>query len=360
MLLDDNYSVIMAGGAGTRLWPFSRQSHPKQFHDMLDTKRTFLQETVARLEGICPKENIFVVTNVEYRQIVKDQLPFLTDEQILLEPFKRNTAPCVAYATYKIAKKNPKANVLVLPADQTIDEVDLFQKTLQTTLAYATAHDSLMTLGIKPTRPDTGYGYIQYDTEQTESDIRKVRQFTEKPNVEYAKLFIDSGDFVWNAGIFIANLKTMQNAIETHIPEVAELFAQAQADFYTSKEAVAIEKAYSHCRDISMDKGIMEKAENVRVVLSTFGWSDMGTWKSIYEKANKDTHGNSLKGKNILAYDTENCIIRTPKDKLVVVQGLKDYIIAEHDGVLMICHIDEEQRVREFVADAKEKGQKYI
>lgn len=350
----------MAGGAGTRLWPFSRQSFPKQFHDMLDAKRSFLQETVARLEGVCPPENIFIVTNTEYQQLVKEQLPFLKDEQILLEPSKRNTAPCVAYAAYKIAKKTQKANILVLPADHVIEEVHLFQDALKTALTYATTHDTLMTIGIKPTRPDTGYGYIQYDTENTESDVRKVRQFTEKPDVEYAKKFIESGDFVWNAGIFIANLQTMLQAIEKHIPEVAELFAQAQTDFYTPKESSAIQKAYMHCRDVSMDKGIMEEAENVAVVLSSFGWSDMGTWKSIYEKATKDQHGNSIKGKNVLAYNTENTIIRTPKDKLVVVQGLKDYIIAEYEGVLMICHMDEEQRVREFVADAKEKGQKFI
>lgn len=359
MNINDNYSVIMAGGAGTRLWPFSRQNFPKQFHDMLGTKRTFLQETVARLEGICHMENIFIVTNTEYSHLVKEQLPFLNDDQILLEPFKRNTAPCVAYATYKIAKKTNKANMLVLPADHVIEEIDVFQNSLKTALAYAAEHDTLMTLGIKPTRPDTGYGYIQYD-ENTEGDVRKVREFTEKPNLEYAQKFIESGDFVWNAGIFISNIQTMQKAIETHIPEVAELFTQAQASFYTAHEYKAIEKAYSHCKDVSMDKGIMEKAENVCVVLSSFGWSDMGTWKSIYEKAPKDSNGNSFRGKTVLTYDTQNCIIRTPKDKLVVVQGLKDYIIAEHDGVLMICHIDEEQRVREFVADAKEKGNKFV
>ncbi len=360
MNIEENYSVIMAGGAGTRLWPFSRQNFPKQFHDMLGVKRTFLQETVARLEGITPNENIFVVTNEAYLPLVREQLPFLTDDQILLEPIKRNTAPCVAYATYKIAKRTQKANILVLPADHAIEEQDLFQNTLRTALQHASTNNALMTLGIKPTRPDTGYGYIQYDTDNTESDIRKVVTFTEKPKIEYAKTFIASGDFVWNAGIFVANLQALQEAMQAHIPEVAQIFQEAQANFYTPNEAKAIKNAYSLCTDVSMDKGIMEKAHNVFVVLSTFGWSDLGTWKSIYDRAKKDKAGNAIDNKNVLTYNTSNCIIRTPKDKLVVVQGLKDYIIAEHDGVLMICHIDEEQRVRDFVTDAKAKNLKYI
>jgi mannose-1-phosphate guanylyltransferase len=360
MNIQDNYSIIMAGGAGTRLWPFSRQNYPKQFHDMLGTKRSFLQETIARLEGVCPRENIFVVTNADYLNLVKEQVPFLTEDQILLEPSKRNTAPCVAYATYKIAQKTAKANIVVLPADQVIDELDIFQQTLHTALEYASTHDALITLGIKPTRPDTGYGYIQYDTEDTESEIRKVIKFTEKPDLQYAKVFIASGDFVWNAGIFVAGLASMQEAMRTHIPDIAQLFEDAKKDFYTPNEGKAIQKAYSHCKDVSMDKGIMEKAENVYVILSSFGWSDLGTWKSVYDRAKKDVQGNSTISKNILTYDTQNSIIRAPKDKLVVVQGLKDYIVAEHDGVLMICHIDEEQRVREFVADAKEKGAKFV
>lgn len=352
----------MAGGAGTRLWPFSRQKFPKQFHDMLGTKKTFLQETVARIEGVCPQENIFIVTNEEYYKLVKDQLPFLTDDQILLEPMKRNTAPCVAYATYKIAKKTDKANILVLPADHVIDEVDIFKNTLLTALEYAENHEFLMTLGIQPTRPDTGYGYIQYDLE-AEGTIRKAITFTEKPELAGAKMFLASGDFVWNAGIFIANLQTMQEAMRTYIPEIAQIFQEAQPDFYTPKEKASVATAYSFSKDVSMDKGIMEKAasaENVCVVLSSFGWSDLGTWKSIYDRSQKDKNGNSITTKNVLAYDTENSIIRASKDRLVVVQGLKDYIVAEHDGVLMICHIDEEQRVREFVADAKEKGNNFV
>lgn len=363
MNIQDNYSVIMAGGAGTRLWPFSRQNFPKQFHDMLNVKQTFLQETVARLEGICPQENIFVVTNEAYLAIVQEQLPFLTKDQILLEPMKRNTAPCVAYAAYKIAKKNKHANMLILPADHVIEELPLFQQTLHTALAYVAEHDVLMTLGIKPTRPDTGYGYIQYDTDHTESDIRRVIAFTEKPDLEYAKTFIKSGDFVWNAGIFVTNLPTLIDAMRTHIPNVAGIFETAAKDFYTPSENEAIRNAYMLCTDVSIDKGIMEKAgkeDKVYVALSSFGWSDLGTWKSLYEKAKKDNDGNAISNKNVLTYDTKNCIIKTPKDKLIVVQGLDGYIIAEHDGVLMICPIDEEQHVREFVADAKAKGVKYI
>ncbi|GAB4403170.1 MAG: mannose-1-phosphate guanylyltransferase [Microscillaceae bacterium] len=354
----NNYAVIMAGGVGTRLWPFSRTNYPKQFHDILATGQTLLQETAARFDGICPPENIYVVTNDIYYDLVKQQLPFLDDAQILLEPVKRNTAPCIAYASYKIAQQNPQANLVVVPADQVIRETTDFQNVIRVALAETAEKNALVTLGIKPTRPDTGYGYIQFE-EAPGQEVKKVKVFTEKPPYEMAVKFVESGEFVWNAGIFVWNVKAILQAFETHLDEVAEVFREAQKNFYTPQEKEAIQKAYSFCKSESIDKGVMEKADNVYVILCDFYWSDLGTWKSLYENSPKDAHQNVVTGK-VLTYDTQNSIIKLPKDKLVVVQGLDNVIVAEFDNVLLICSKDQEQRVRDFVNDAKKKGDKYV
>jgi mannose-1-phosphate guanylyltransferase len=347
----------MAGGVGTRFWPFSRNNYPKQFHDVLGTGQSLLQQTFSRFDSICLPENIYIVTSSEYKALVQQQLPQLTDDQILCEPNRRNTAPCIAYACYKIAAKNPKANIIVAPADHIILKEDAFRQTLKTALNVTKQEEILVTLGIKPTRPDTGYGYIQYLPSR--KAVNKVKTFTEKPQLDIAVKFLESGDFVWNAGIFVWNVQAIIKAFTAFLPEVAEVFDEGAKHYYTESEADFITKAYSLCKNISIDVGIMEKADNVFVILSDFGWSDLGTWKSLYDVSQKDEQQNTIDGK-IMAYDTQGCIIKTPKDKLVVVQGLEGYIVAENDGVLMICKIDQEQRVRDFVADAKEMGSQYI
>lgn len=348
----------MAGGVGTRFWPFSRQTFPKQFHDILGTGRTLIQQTADRFVGICPNENIFVVTSPEYYTITKEQLPFLTDEQILLEPSRRNTAPCIAYACFKIAKKNPNANIVVAPADHIILKEEEFRKRINVALDYSIENDVLVTLGIKPTRPDTGYGYIQFDDSEVK-EVKKVRTFTEKPNIELAEMFLASGDYVWNGGIFIWSLKSINAAFDMYLPEVADAFRIAQKHFYTPKEKEALDIAYPRCRSISIDNGIMEKAENVFVVLSDIGWSDLGTWKSVYENSEKDEVNNVIDAKAML-FNVEDCIIKTPKDKLVVINDLKGYIVAEFDGVLMICKKDDEQKVKEFVNKAEAYGKQFV
>jgi len=348
----------MAGGVGTRFWPFSRQTFPKQFHDILGTGRTLIQQTADRFVGICPYENIFVVTSPEYYTITKDQLPFLTDDQILLEPSRRNTAPCIAYACFKIAKKNPNANIVVAPADHIILKEEEFRKRINVALDYSAQNDVLVTLGIKPTRPDTGYGYIQFDDSEAQ-EVKKVRTFTEKPNLELAEMFLSSGDYVWNGGIFIWSLKSINAAFDMYLPEVADAFRIAQKHFYTTKERDALDIAYPRCRSISIDNGIMEKAENVFVVLSDIGWSDLGTWKSVYENSEKDEVNNVIDAKAML-FNVEDCIIKTPKDKLVVINDLKGYIVAEFDGVLMICKKDDEQKVKEFVNKAEAYGKQFV
>ncbi len=348
--MQNTYVIIMAGGVGTRFWPFSRTNFPKQFHDVLGTGRTLIQQTADRFEGICPEENIYVVTSHEYRDLVKAQLPFLTDDQILLEPHRRNTAPCIAYASYKIGTRDPKANIVVAPADHIILNEEAFRNTIRVALGATHLNDVLVTLGIQPTRPDTGYGYIQYIPDKM--TVKKVKTFTEKPHLELAEQFLESGDFVWNAGIFVWNVQTLKKAVKKYLPEMAELFGDGESLYYTPDEIPYINRIYSHCGSISIDNGIMEKADNVHVVLSSFGWSDLGTWKSLYEISEKDENENVVEG-NVLLHDTSNCIIKTPKDKLVVVNGLEGFIVAEYDGVLLICRKDDEQKVKELVAEAK-------
>ncbi|MDB5241522.1 MAG: mannose-phosphate guanylyltransferase [Spirosoma sp.] len=364
--MNNTYVIIMAGGVGTRFWPFSRTSYPKQFHDVLGTGRTLLQQTADRFDGICPPENIFIVTSTLYKDLCQQQLPQLTVDQVLCEPVARNTAPCIAYACYKIAQRDPQANIVVAPADHIILKEDEFKRTISTALAATGQQDVLVTLGIQPSRPDTGYGYIQYvsdaesETNETErSAVRKVKCFLEKPNLELARQFVESGEFVWNAGIFVWNVKAIINAFTTYLPEVAEIFAEGNGAYYTSHEKAFVDKAYSLTRSISIDNGVMEKADNVFVVLSDFGWSDLGTWKSLYEASDKNADQNVVDG-HVMLYDTKNCIIKTPKNRLVAINGLDGFIVAEYDNVLMICRKEDEQKVKAFVADAKEQGAEFV
>lgn len=357
--MNHTYVIIMAGGVGTRFWPFSRTSYPKQFHDVLGTGRTLLQQTADRFDGICPPENIYIVTSSLYKDLCQQQLPQLSDEQVLCEPIARNTAPCIAYACYKIAQRDPEANIVVAPADHIILKEDEFRSTIHTALEATKGKDILVTLGIQPSRPDTGYGYIQYLANGADGTLKRVKTFTEKPHLELAQQFLDSGEFVWNAGIFVWNVQAIMNAFTKCLPDVAEIFEEGNNVYYTEREAAFVDKAYSMTRSISIDNGIMEKASNVYVVLSDFGWSDLGTWKSLYEVSEKNDDFNVIDG-HIMLYDTKNCIIKTPKDRLVVVNGLDGYIVAEYDNVLMICRKEEEQNVKNFVADAKERGMEFV
>ncbi len=355
---NNHYVVIMAGGVGTRFWPFSRTDYPKQFQDVLGTGRSLLQQTADRFESICPPENIYIVTSTEYKELVKQQLPFLADDQILLEPVRRNTAPCIAYACYKIAARNPQANIVVAPADHVILKEELFVATIKEALQATKNQKILITLGIKPSRPDTGYGYIQY-LPVKKKGVKKVKTFTEKPHLDLAKKFLESGDFVWNAGIFVWNVQTILQCFGQYMHDMAEIFAEGKEKYYTNQEDAFIKKTYSQCKNISIDYGIMEKSEEVYVLLSDFGWSDLGTWKSLYDVSERDAHQNVVDAK-VMLYDTRNCIIKTPKDRLVAIQGLDGYIVAEYGNVLLICKKDEEQRVKDFVADAKSKGAEFV
>ncbi len=352
----------MAGGIGSRFWPISRSEKPKQFLDILKTGKTLIQQTFERYEYFCPRENIFIVTNSKYEKITHEQLPFISKEQLLLEPARRNTAPCIAYANEKIRCKNPNANIIVAPSDHIILNEDKFRTVINKGLDFTANSDNLVTIGLKPTRPDTGYGYIQFDEEvEGFESIHKVKTFTEKPNLELAKVFIDSGDFLWNSGIFIWNLKTISKAFATFLPDVSTLFGDISKHYNTNKETEQIERVYAICKNISIDYGIMEKAQNVFVVADDFGWSDLGTWGSLYEHVIKNENQNAGVNPNILTYNTENSIFDLPPDKIVVIQGLTDFIVAESDNCLLICKKSEEQNLQKIINDIKKNfGENYV
>ncbi len=354
----------MAGGIGSRFWPMSRTSHPKQFLDILGTGETLIQQTFRRFEQSIPRENIFIVTNDSYCDLVKEQLPFLNENQIVSEPSRRNTAPCIAYASYKIHQINKNANIVVAPSDHIILKEELFADVISSSLHAVEENDWLLTLGITPSRPDTGYGYIQFkDTDAYPQDfrIKKVKTFTEKPIIEMAKQFLESGDFLWNSGIFIWSIKSIMKAFELYMPELKELFDKGIGIYNTPAEAEFIKQTYATSKSISIDYGVMEKAENVYVLRSDFGWSDLGTWGSLYENRQKNVEGNAVVGKNVFMYESSNCIVNMPKDKLVVLQGLDDYIVVESGNVLLVCRKQDEQQIRQFVNDIKiDKGEHFV
>lgn len=360
----NNYCIIMAGGVGSRFWPMSRTSHPKQFIDVLGTGETLLQQTVRRFKPVCSPENIFIVTNEMYRELIKEQIPEMEDRQILCEPARRNTAPAIAFAAYKIATENENANLVVAPSDHVILKEDEFTKDIKMVLKAASENDWLMTLGIKPSRPDTGYGYIQFADDQPFDDeerIHKVKTFTEKPELELARTFLESGDFLWNSGIFVWSLKSILKAFEEFLPDIDALFREGMDKFNTPEEKDFIAKTFSRCKSISIDYGVMEKASNVFVIASDFGWSDLGTWGSLYDTRSKNDDGNAIIGKNVLTYDTKNCIVNTSNNKVVVLQGLDDYVVVENDTALLVIKKQEEQQIRQIVNDVKiEKGEEYV
>ncbi|QIX60928.1 mannose-1-phosphate guanylyltransferase [Hymenobacter lutimineralis] len=350
------YLVVMAGGIGSRFWPFSRTQHPKQFHDVLGVGRSMLQLTIDRFRGICPVENILVVTNRDYTSLVQQHLPELAADQILGEPIGRNTAPCIAYASYRIAQRDPNAVIIVTPADHAVFHEDVFQRVIRQAAEAAREHNILITLGIQPSRADTGYGYIQFLDEDASSlgPLKKVKTFTEKPNPELAQMFLDSGDFLWNSGLFVWRAEVILHAFHQYLSDIAEVFDEGQDVLGTPQEEEFIAQAYTRCRNISIDYGVMEKADNVYVLPADFGWSDLGTWDSLHRMGHHDAENNVVDG-NALLYDTKECVIKTPSERLVVVQGLEGYIVAEYDNVLLICKRTEEQRVKDFVADVKSK-----
>jgi mannose-1-phosphate guanylyltransferase len=345
----NTYVVIMAGGSGTRFWPFSRNEKPKQFLDVLGVGQTLLQMTFARFKDTTNIENIYIVSNSKYKDLILEQLPEIKSEQVLLEPFQRNTAPCIAYACYKIAEKDPQADIVVSPADHIVFKEGVFTGIVKQALEIAKANDNLVTIGVKPDRPETGYGYIQY-VDDPGSEVKKVKTFTEKPVHELAQKFIESGEFVWNAGIFVWSASAIKKAFVNYLPEMAEVFNDITKDFYTEKEQQAVDQAYALCKNISIDYGIMEKAENVYVVLGDFGWSDLGSWRSLYEVSEKDENENMVKA-NAMIYESKNCTISAPKNKLIVVSGIDNCLIADHGNALLICKKDSDTELKAIVHD---------
>ena len=354
---DKPYVIIMAGGIGSRFWPYSRNNHPKQFLDILGTGRSLLQMTYDRFTEISDPDKFFVVTNNNYFDLVKQQLPEISEDHILTEPLRRNTAACIAFASYKIKKRDPSAKVIVTPADHLILKEDSFKRRIDDALKAADEGNRLVTIGITPNRPETGYGYIQYN--ETNGVAKKVKTFTEKPNLKLAKAFLESGDFVWNSGMFVWKNESIINAFENCMPELAEVFDEGDGYFYTDDESSFISKAYSLVKNISIDYGVMEKSDDVYVVLGDFGWSDLGSWMSLHEIQPHDESNNVVEA-NALLYDTSNCFVKVSPEKLVVVQGLDNYLITETDNVLLICKLDAENKFREFVNDAKNKGENYV
>ena len=356
-----NYCVIMAGGVGSRFWPFSRNEHPKQFLDFFGTGRSLLQMTVDRFRPFVPIENILIVTNILYRNQVLSQIPDLSASQVLCEPARRNTAPCIAYASARIKamekaknREGEKVNIVVAPSDHLILQEDKFQQVIQQGFDFIEQNDALLTLGMKPTRPETGYGYIQMG-EKDKGEIYKVKAFTEKPNIELAKVFLGSGDFLWNSGIFIWSLQSILSAFQSFLPEIANKFTDGQTMMGTANEDTFIQNIFPTCPNISIDYGVMEKAQNVYVLPSDFGWSDLGTWGSLYELSKKDAEANVTLHSEAMYYNSHGNVVTLPKGHLAVIQGLEDCIVAESNGVLLICKREAEQQIRQFFMDAEVK-----
>lgn len=356
-----HYVAIMAGGIGSRFWPMSRSNFPKQFLDILGTGETLIQQTFTRYKKMVPAENIFIITSREYVELVKKQLPELPHDNILAEPSRKNTAPCIAYVAFKLFQKDPKALMIAAPADNLILDADHFIETATRALDFVDNINALVTIGIKPASPNTGYGYIQHDAPEVAPGVYKVKTFTEKPNLELAKTFLASGDFLWNAGIFTWKVKNVLAAFEKFLPEMYEVFAAEKDKFNTPEETAAIESIYPQCTNISIDFGIMENADNVYVIPATFSWSDLGTWNSAWENMEKDYFKNAVAGNHVMIVDANNCMVHVPDTKLVLLQGLEDYIIVDTKDVLMICKKEKEQEIKEYVAEIKRnKGERYL
>lgn len=351
MATKDNHVVIMAGGIGSRFWPMSTKDKPKQFIDVLGCGRTLIQLTADRFKGICPPENMWVVTSEKYADIVHEQLPELPEGNILREPCRRNTAPCIAYVSWKIKIRNPQANMVVTPSDHVVLDVKEFQRVVKLALNFTEGSDAILTLGMKPTRPETGYGYIQADLSTaavSNKEIYRVDSFKEKPDIERAREYIKMTGYFWNAGIFVWNVSTIVNAFRIYAPEVGDVFEGMQKLFYTPEEQETINKLFPLCPNISVDYAILEKADEIFVFPASFGWSDLGTWGSLHQQMEKDLNGNLAIGPDVTLYESHNCIVHASGEKKVVIIGLDGYIVAEDAGQLLVCKMSDEQRIKEF------------
>ncbi len=359
--MDNNrYCVIMCGGVGSRFWPFSKAALPKQFIDFFGTGRSLLQMAFDRVNGIVPVENIILITNESYEHLIKEQLPEISDDRILLEPARRNTAPCIAWAAHHIQAINPEAKMMVAPSDHLVINVEKFRQSVNSAFDFIDSHDALVTMGIKPSRPETGYGYIQVG-ETVEGDFSNVKTFTEKPNEDLARVFLESGEFFWNSGMFFWRADTIIRALNEHAPEVNAIFEKGDQYFGTPDERKYIEDNFEACPSISIDFAIMEKAPNVFVETVDFGWNDLGTWRSLYEHSPKNKDGNVTQKCKALMYNSHNNIVAVKGDKLVVTSGLEGYIVADVDDALLIVPLEEEQKIKNYVNEVKSKfGDKYL
>lgn len=346
----NNHVVIMAGGIGSRFWPMSTPQCPKQFIDVMGCGRTLIQLTVDRFRGICDPQHVWVVTSEQYVSVVREQLPEIPADNILAEPCRRNTAPCIAYVAWKIQQRYPNANIVVTPSDALVLNTIEFQRVISQALNFTEQGDAIVTIGIRPSRPETGYGYIAAGNRLTDSEICKVEQFKEKPNLEVAKSYLEAGNYLWNAGIFVWNVNTIVNSISAYQPDLADIFNNIAPALYKPEENEVIGRLFPTCPNISIDYAVMEKSPNIYVHPADFGWSDLGTWGSLHTHIEHDECGNASVG-NVQLFDSSNCIVHAPQNRRVVVQGLDGYIVAEKDNTLLICKLDQEQRIKDFSAE---------
>ncbi len=354
MTKSNNHLVIMAGGVGSRFWPMSTADRPKQFIDVLGVGKSLLQLTYQRFGDFCPLDNVWVVTNKKYVALVREQLPDIPAENILQEPCRRNTAPCIAYVSWRIKARDPKANVVVTPSDHIVTDETEFRRIIGLCMDFTEDSDAIVTLGMKPNRPETGYGYIRADLSMSslrQKEIFRVDKFKEKPDYDTAKEYIKDSSYFWNAGIFIWSVSTIVNAFRVYQPAIAKIFENLTPVYGTAEEQARIDAVYPECENISVDYAIMERVEEIFVCPADFGWSDLGTWGSLQMQTKRDLYGNSLIGHNIQMYESHNCIVHTLQQKQVVIQGLDNYIVAEKDGILLICKLEEEQRIKQFCGE---------
>lgn len=361
--MENNYCIIMAGGIGSRFWPLSTPKTPKQFLDVLGLGKSLLQMTFDRLKATAPAKNIYVVTNAAYFDMVQEQLPEICKDQILTEPMRKNTAPCITYAAAKIYSINPEANLVIAPSDHLILKEEKFTEMIEVALEAANKEERLITLGIKPSRPDTGYGYIEFVDagDILPGEVRSVKNFKEKPNKEVAELFLKSGNYYWNSGIFVWKAKTILKAIEKFKPDLFELFDVKKGFYNTASEQEEINKAFERCEDISIDFAVMENAKNIDVVLANFDWSDLGTWGSVYTHMDKDYKGNAIvSNDNVFTINSSNCVVNLPDNKLALIEGLEGYIVVESNNMLMILSKDNEQNLSKYMKEMKESKPEFF
>lgn len=360
--MNNNYAIILAGGVGSRFWPISRTANPKQFLDILGTGKTLIQQTYDRFIRFIPKENIYIFTNELYRSMVREQLPQIKESHIIGEPVMRNTAPCIAYACHKIAMLNAEANIIVSPSDHLVMENDVFEADMKQALSMAARNKYLITIGIPPYKIHTQRGYIQFTQKEIEKNLYKVKTITDNPDDEIANAFIESGEFLWATGTYVWSVSSILSALENYLPEMNQIFKEGDSKYNTEGEWQFIQNAYYQCKNTSIDIGLLDRAPNVYVYSGKYTWSDLGTWASVYQKSEKDYMGNAvIPSERVIMYDSTNCMVNVPKEKLVILQGLDDFLIAESNNTLLICRKDQEEKVKQVFNDVKSKyGSEYI